>query len=64
MLLLALCKCISITQPFMVGLQAFYTGQVDRSVSDAWNWMIRFKDAVYPLAFQVSERTIRYFSLV
>lgn len=34
--------------------QGIYTGQVDARLQDAWAWMTRFKDEVYPAAYHVS----------
>jgi hypothetical protein len=33
--------------------QGIYTGQVEKQLIDAWNWVTHFKNAVYPAAFQV-----------
>lgn len=33
--------------------QGIYTGQVEKQLVDAWNWVTHFKNAVYPAAFQV-----------
>lgn len=35
-----------------VALQGIYSGQVDNCLEDSWAWMVKFKDAVYPIAFQ------------
>lgn len=35
-----------------ISLQGIYSGQVDNSLEDSWAWMVKFKDAVYPIAFQ------------
>lgn len=35
-----------------VALQGIYSGHVDHSLEDSWAWMVKFKDAVYPIAFQ------------
>jgi symplekin len=36
-----------------VASQGIYTGQVEKQLVDAWNWVTHFKNAVYPAAFQV-----------
>lgn len=35
-----------------VALQGIYSGHVDHCLEDSWAWMVKFKDAVYPIAFQ------------
>lgn len=35
-----------------VALHGIYSGQVDNCLEDSWSWMVKFKDAVYPIAFQ------------
>ncbi|KAL2622737.1 hypothetical protein R1flu_002942 [Riccia fluitans] len=42
-----------------VALQGIYTGQVDIRLQDAWAWMTRFKDAVYPAAYHHGNDGVR-----
>ncbi|BBN13431.1 symplekin [Marchantia polymorpha subsp. ruderalis] len=42
-----------------VALQGIYTGQVDVRLQEAWAWMIRFKDAVYPAAYHHGNDGVR-----
>ncbi|KAL3691207.1 hypothetical protein R1sor_004858 [Riccia sorocarpa] len=42
-----------------VALQGIYTGQVDPRLQDAWAWMTRFKDAVYPAAYHHGNDGVR-----
>eukprot|EP01018_Ginkgo_biloba_P002290 Gb_24672 [translate_table: standard] len=35
-----------------VALQGIYSGKVDKWLEELWSWMVKFKDAVYPFAFQ------------
>jgi symplekin len=44
-----------------VASQGIYTGQVEKQLVDAWNWVTHFKNAVYPAAFQVLSRYCSYF---
>jgi hypothetical protein len=41
--------------------QGIYTGQVEKQLVDAWNWVTHFKNAVYPAAFQVLSWYCSYF---
>eukprot|EP01018_Ginkgo_biloba_P004266 Gb_23976 [translate_table: standard] len=42
-----------------VALQGIYSGQVDNWLENSWNWMIKFKDAIYPIAFQPGTDGVR-----
>lgn len=42
-----------------VALQGIYLGQLDKRIEDSWAWMVKFKDAVYPIAFQPGADGVR-----
>ncbi|KAH8955473.1 hypothetical protein BDL97_08G140600 [Sphagnum fallax] len=42
-----------------VASQGIYTGQVEKQLVDAWNWVTHFKNAVYPAAFQHGNDGVR-----
>ncbi|CAM6090118.1 unnamed protein product [Calypogeia fissa] len=42
-----------------VALQGIYTGQVDARLQDAWAWMTRFKEEVYPAAYHHGNDGVR-----
>ncbi|XP_057858531.2 uncharacterized protein LOC131067516 isoform X2 [Cryptomeria japonica] len=42
-----------------VALQGIYSGHLDKQIEDSWAWMVKFKDAVYPIAFQPGADGVR-----
>ncbi|KAJ7553566.1 hypothetical protein O6H91_06G103400 [Diphasiastrum complanatum] len=43
-----------------VALKGIHSGHPDKSLEDGWSWMVRFKDAVFPLAFQKANDGVRF----
>ncbi|PIA32259.1 hypothetical protein AQUCO_04500095v1 [Aquilegia coerulea] len=42
-----------------VAVQGLHSSELDESLESAWNWMLKFKDTLYPIAFQPGSDGIR-----
>lgn len=45
---------MGISFPGFILLQGLFSSDLDSAVESAWEWMVKFKDKVYSIAFQVS----------
>jgi hypothetical protein len=48
---------MNISFPGFILFQGLYSSELDSAVESAWEWMVKFKDKVYSIAFQVSNRS-------
>lgn len=44
-------------------LQVVHSGKLDKWLEDLWSWMLKFKDAVYPFAFQSGTDGVKLLAL-
>lgn len=40
--------------PGFITFQGLYSSDLDSALESAWEWMVKFKEKVYSIAFQVS----------